>query len=60
MTTVRSAGVSHFADVGLRELVRLDTCQVRTSWPPATTCGRSPRSRPTPTRRTSATCCGRA
>ena len=55
VTTVRSAGVSNFADVGLRDLVKRGFSPGRTCWPPATTCGRSRPPRPFSTRRTSAT-----
>ena len=45
VTTVRSAGVSHFADVGLRELVRKGHVAGPTWSPPDITCGRAwPRS----------------
>ena len=39
VTTVRSSGVSHFTDVGLRELVRQGRWRAPTCWPPATTSG---------------------
>ena len=41
VTTARSAGVSSYVDVGLRELVKRGTWPARTCSPPAITSGRS-------------------